>query len=116
MNGRRQAAFEDFCRLGFPTRREERYKYTDVAQAFAPDYGLNLRQAAPAPQVLARFRCNLPNLSPLVFYVANDTFPAEPSGNCPVGFMSCRCARPLGSFRLMYAPITAVWPIRQVMV
>lgn len=74
MNGRRQAAFEDFCRLGFPTRREERYKYTDVAQAFAPDYGLNLRQAAPAPQVLARFRCNLPNLSPLVFYVANDTF------------------------------------------
>lgn len=47
MNGRRQAAFEDFCRLGFPTRREERYKYTDVAQAFAPDYGLTSGRRLP---------------------------------------------------------------------
>ena len=32
MNAVRDAAFEDFKRLGFPTRKIERYKYTDVAQ------------------------------------------------------------------------------------
>lgn len=85
MNGLRQMAFEDFCRQGFPSRRVERYKYTDVAQAFAPDYGLNLRQAAPSAQVLGRFRCNLPNLSPLVFYVANDTFCGAAGAELPQG-------------------------------
>ncbi len=29
-------------RLGFPSRKVERYRYTDVAEAFAPNYGLKL--------------------------------------------------------------------------
>ena len=31
-------------RLGFPSRKVERYKYTDMQQLFAPDYGLNLNR------------------------------------------------------------------------
>ena len=42
LNSRREAAAEAFARLGFPTKRVERYKYTDVAAAFAPEYGLKL--------------------------------------------------------------------------
>ena len=75
MNGPRQQARADFERLGFPSqRRPERYKYTDVSQAFAPDYGLNLRQAVSTAAAAGRFRCNLPELTKLVFNVANDTF------------------------------------------
>ena len=44
MNHFRRQAFEDFCRLGFPTRKQERYKYTDMAKLFLPDYGLNLNR------------------------------------------------------------------------
>ena len=44
MNAVRDAAFADFCRLGFPSRSVERYKYTDIAALFAPDYGLNLNR------------------------------------------------------------------------
>ena len=44
MNAPRAAAFADFERLGFPTRKDEKYKYTDISKLFEPDYGLNLKQ------------------------------------------------------------------------
>ena len=40
MNAVRSEAFERFKRLGFPSRKLERYKYTDVQTAFAPNYGI----------------------------------------------------------------------------
>ena len=43
LNALRDEAFEDFKRLGFPTQKVERYKYTDVPAAFEPNYGLNLK-------------------------------------------------------------------------
>lgn len=42
MNAVRDAAFHRFEQLGFPTKKMERYKYTDVPAAFAPNYGLSL--------------------------------------------------------------------------
>ena len=44
LNAPRAAAFADFERLGFPTRKVEKYKYTDVSKFFEPDYGLNLNR------------------------------------------------------------------------
>lgn len=44
MNAVRDQAFEDFRRQGFPSKKVERYKYTDMQQLFAPDYGLNLNR------------------------------------------------------------------------
>ena len=35
MNAVRDEAFERFVSSGFPTRKQERYKYTDVDAAFA---------------------------------------------------------------------------------
>lgn len=42
LNSMREEAMETFRRLGLPTRKDERYRYTDVAKAFEPDYGLSL--------------------------------------------------------------------------
>ena len=42
LNAPRAAAFADFERIGFPTRKMEKYKYTDVSKYFEPDFGLNL--------------------------------------------------------------------------
>lgn len=44
LNAVRDAAFENFRRLGFPSRKVERYKYTDMSAIFEPDYGLNLNR------------------------------------------------------------------------
>ncbi len=49
MNAVRDAAFEVFRRQGFPTQKQERYKYTDVPAAFAPDYGISLSPASITP-------------------------------------------------------------------
>jgi len=42
MNAPRAEALHTFSAMGFPTRKVERYKYTDVAEDFAPNYGIAL--------------------------------------------------------------------------
>ncbi len=49
LNARRDEAAAAFERLGFPSQKVERYKYTDVAAAFAPNYGIQLQNAPSAP-------------------------------------------------------------------
>ncbi|MBQ7442720.1 MAG: Fe-S cluster assembly protein SufD [Bacteroidaceae bacterium] len=52
VNARRQAAAEAFRRHGLPTHKDERFRYTDVAAAFATNYGFQLMPgAASAPDV-----------------------------------------------------------------
>lgn len=72
MNQRRAEAAGLLREKGLPNTRTEQYKYTDADVAFAPDYGLNLRRAFPAKNPYEAFRCHVPNLSTLVFYVVND--------------------------------------------
>ncbi len=42
MNEAREEAMALFRAHGLPTRKDERYRYTDVAKAFRPDYGVAL--------------------------------------------------------------------------
>lgn len=74
MNGLREKAAADFERLGFPSVEGEDYKYTDVARAFMPDYGLNLNRVAIPVNPYDVFRCDVPNMSSSLYFVVNDTF------------------------------------------
>lgn len=84
MNAVRDAAFADFCRLGFPSQKDERYKYTDLQQLFHPDYGLNLSRIPVPVDPYEAFRCDVPNLSTSLFFMVNDAFHA-PSQHVPEG-------------------------------
>ncbi|MDD7241875.1 MAG: Fe-S cluster assembly protein SufD [Bacteroidaceae bacterium] len=42
MNAAREVAFQIFCAQGFPSRKVERYRYTDAQSDFAPNYGISL--------------------------------------------------------------------------
>ena len=42
LNAARDGAIKAFAQTGFPTRKVERYRYTDVAEAFDMNYGLSL--------------------------------------------------------------------------
>ena len=53
LNAPRAAAFADFERIGFPTRKMEKYKYTDVSKYFEPDFGLNLYLSFLAQRISA---------------------------------------------------------------
>lgn len=53
MNAVRDEAFSVFERQGFPSKKVERYKYTDVAAAFAPNYGIGFAplDVKPSPYI-----------------------------------------------------------------
>ena len=91
LNALREKAFEDFRRLGFPTQKVERYKYTDVSEAFAPDYGLNLNRIDIPVNPYEAFRCDVPNLSTSLYFVVNDAFYDKvlPSAPLPEGVIVC---------------------------
>jgi len=74
MNAPRDAAYERFAKQGFPSRRVERYKYTDIEALFAPDYGLNLNRLDIPVNPYDAFRCDVPNLSTSLYFVVNDAF------------------------------------------
>ena len=87
MNAQRDAAYERFMASGFPTRKVERYKYTDMQALFAPDYGLNLNRLTIPVDPYHAFRCDVPNLSTSLYFVVNDGFfqQAQPKGHLPEG-------------------------------
>ncbi|MCH3981844.1 MAG: Fe-S cluster assembly protein SufD [Prevotella sp.] len=74
MNALRDPAFEDFRRMGFPSQKVERYKYTDMQKLFEPDLGLNLNRLDIPVDPYAAFRCDVPNLSTSLYFVVNDGF------------------------------------------
>ena len=80
MNALREQAFADFRRMGFPTRKVERYKYTDVAKLFEPDYGLNLNRLDIPVNPYDAFRCDVPNLSTSLYFVVTT---ASTPASCP---------------------------------
>ena len=87
MNAVRDAACADFCRQDFPTRKVERYKYTDIGALFAPDYGLNINRLDIPVDPYEAFRCDVPNLSTSLYFVVNDAFYSklQPKGHLPEG-------------------------------
>lgn len=72
LNAPRDMAFGHFMSMGFPTQKKEEYKYTDVQKAFAPDYGLNIKRIEIPTDPFEAFKCNVPNLSTLLYFVVND--------------------------------------------
>ena len=87
LNAPRAAAFADFERLGFPTRKVEKYKYTDVSKFFEPDYGLNLNRLDIPVNPYEVFKCDVPNMSTSLYFVVNDAFynKALPKSHLPEG-------------------------------
>ena len=87
MNAVRDEAFEDFRRQGFPSKKVERYKYTDVQKLFEPDYGVNLSRLQIPVDPYDTFRCDVPNLSTSLYFVVNDMsyHDDKPKGNLPEG-------------------------------
>ena len=87
MNAVRDQAFEDFRNQGFPTKKVERYKYTDVQKLFEPDYGVNINRLQIPVDPYEAFHCDVPNLSTSLYFVVNDMFyhDEKPKGHLPEG-------------------------------
>ena len=87
MNAVRDEAYENFKGQGFPTKKVERYKYTDIEKLFEPNYGLNLNRLDIPVNPYDAFRCDVPSLSTSLYFVVNDAFykKIEPKALLPEG-------------------------------
>ena len=87
MNVVRDQAFEDFKAQGFPSKKVERYKYTDVQKLFEPDFGVNINRLQIPVDPYEAFHCDVPNLSTSLYFVVNDMFyhDEKPKGHLPEG-------------------------------
>ena len=74
------AYLDNLCQKGF---RDECFKYTDIMQALAPDYGLNLKRTPATDNPEKRYHCNVPSLGARTRYVANDV-PAPDAASVPL--------------------------------
>ena len=88
LNAHRAKAFADFERIGFPTRKQEKYKYTDISKFFEPDYGLNLNRLEIPVNPYEVFKCDVPNMSTSLYFVVNDAFcKVAPPATLPDGVL-----------------------------
>ena len=87
MNVVRDQAFEDFKVQGFPSKKVERYKYTDIQKLFEPDFGVNVNRLQIPVDPYEAFHCDVPNLSTSLYFVVNDMFyhDEKPKGHLPEG-------------------------------
>ncbi|MBP5629546.1 MAG: Fe-S cluster assembly protein SufD [Bacteroidaceae bacterium] len=69
----RAAALQFLEARGLPTRKDERYKYTDVAAVLEPDFGLNLGRLSLQFDPRQTYRCRVPGLGSSVHYVVGDS-------------------------------------------
>ena len=87
MNAHRDDAFAVVSASDFPTRKVEDYKYTNMQEWMAPDLGLNINRLRIPVSPYDAFKCDVPNLSTLLYFVVNDTLytDATPRVELPEG-------------------------------
>lgn len=74
MNEQRDAAFETFKEIGFPTSKLEEYKHSDVSRAFNTELGLNIKDIAIPVNPYDTFECDVPNLATNLHFLVNDRY------------------------------------------
>lgn len=73
-NNLRDKAFQSFCRLRFPSRKVEEYRYTDTSQQFAYNYGLSLRNTPVEDKEVANYYGKLADVEADALVALNTMF------------------------------------------
>ena len=74
INEIRPKAFEDFKRLGIPSKKNENYRYTDLMNYLQGDYSYEIAPAKFSVKLEDLFRCDVPELNTHVILVLNGFF------------------------------------------
>ena len=74
LNEKRENAFADFSRLGFPTNKNEDFLYTNLAEWFSFDYGMNINALNIPINPYEIFHCGVHGINAHLFFVVNDRF------------------------------------------
>ena len=83
LNAKRDEAFDCLLANGFPNKKVERYKYTDMQALLEPNYGLNINRLNMPVNALEAFRCAVPNINTSLYYMINDAFKQDMASLTP---------------------------------
>ena len=72
INAWRDDALKTLLNTALPHKGSENYEHFSLADALAPDYGLNPARVPIDVDPAASFRCDVPNLSTALFINLND--------------------------------------------
>lgn len=90
LNARRNAAFEKFTQLGFPTTQQENYLYSRVQESLDLNYGLNINRIKISINEKELFSCNVPGIHADLFFMINDQFHvSQQTKSLPNGVIIC---------------------------
>lgn len=81
MNQFRNKALQDFVSQGFPARKTENYKYTDLQPAFSKDYAIFQQRDQADFRLNDIFRCDIPQLDSYLMLLQNGWFRSVNSDN-----------------------------------
>ena len=74
MNRKREEALASIAKTGLPSANEEGYLYSNIAQLFEAEYGMNFQRLDFPVNPYGAFRCDVPNLSTQLYFMVNDAF------------------------------------------
>lgn len=74
LNRLRPAAAKVLADAKMPVKGDEDFEATDLESVFADDYGININRIDLGANPADAFRCEVPNMSTCLFFLANDVF------------------------------------------
>jgi len=91
INAARKKAFQDFVLQGIPTRKNEKYKYTNLHPKFLPDYNFVHQRKNNTVDTKTVFNCDVPQLGNKPTLIFNGWFDenSNQSKEFPEGIILC---------------------------
>ena len=71
VNKSREKAFEDFKRIGLPTKKDENYKYTDLLSYLKGNYSYEISPSRIKVNIEELFKCDIPELDTHLILAVN---------------------------------------------
>lgn len=71
-NALREEAYRSLKTAGLPRKGSENYEITDLSEMLAPDFGINIARIPMDVNPQEGFRCGLPHLSSVLYFMLND--------------------------------------------
>ncbi len=91
LNAGRDEAFSLFAKKGFPTKKDEEYLGSSLADCMSVDYGLNLRRLNWEVKAKDLYQCKVPTINASLSFMLNDRFyrPEAEQNSLPEGVIFC---------------------------
>lgn len=81
LNNKRNKAFEVFRLAGFPTKKMENYKYTDLKLPLSIGYGVNILQKRFDVDPYRVFKCDVPGIGAYLYFLLNESYYSTPNSS-----------------------------------